>query len=169
MSGQEIERKFLVRKGDAYKRAAFSSSHIQQGYMPTRGATVRIRIRDEKAYITIKSHSLDGGLSRYEFEQEIPMEDASQLMQLCEGGVIDKTRYLVKCPDGKHVCEVDEFYGDNQGLVAAEIELGDVNEAYQGPDFLGPEVTGNSYFRNSHLLSCPYRLWKTNVPDDYQH
>ena len=96
-------------------------------------------------------------------------EDARQLMQLCEGGGIDKTRYLGKCPDGKHVCEVDEFYGDNQGLVAAEIELGDVNEAYQGPDFLGPEVTGNAYFRNSHLLSCPYRLWKTNVPDDYQH
>lgn len=96
MSGLEIERKFLVKKGDAYKSAAFSSSHIQQGYIPAEGATVRVRTRDEKAYLTIKGKSVNGGMTRYEFEKEITMDEAQHLLQLCQGGVIDKRRYLVK-------------------------------------------------------------------------
>ena len=115
----EIERKFLVLD-DSYKHEAFASSHIRQGYICSeRGRTVRIRIRDERAYITIKGPSLNGGLSRYEFEQEIPLADAERLMLLCEPGMIDKTRWLVK--SGKHTFEVDEFHGDNDGLVMAEV------------------------------------------------
>ena len=121
MSGVEIERKFLVRKGDAYKRVAFSCTHIQQGYIPAEGATVRVRVRDDHAYLTIKSRSQDGGLSRYEFEKEITLDEASHLLRLCQGGVIDKNRYLVRSADGRHVWEVDEFFGDNAGLVMAEI------------------------------------------------
>lgn len=109
MSGVEIERKFLVRKGDAYKRVAFSCTHIQQGYIPAEGATVRVRVRDDHAYLTIKSRSQDGGLSRYEFEKEITLDEASHLLRLCRGGVIDKNRYLVRSADGRHVWEVDEF------------------------------------------------------------
>mgnify|MGYP002709448004 FL=1 len=109
MSGLEIERKFLVKKGDAYKRAAFSSSHIQQGYIPAEGVTVRVRVRDDKAYLTIKGKSRDGGMTRYEFEKEITLDEAAHLMQLCQGGVIDKHRYLVK--SGSHTFEVDEFHG----------------------------------------------------------
>ena len=96
MSGLEIERKFLVKKDGAYKNAAFSSSHIQQGYIPAEGATVRVRTRDEKAYLTIKGKSVNGGMTRYEFEKEITMDEAQHLLQLCQGGVIDKRRYLVK-------------------------------------------------------------------------
>lgn len=96
MSGLEIERKFLVKKGDAYKSAAFSDSHIQQGYIPAKGATVRVRTRDDKAYLTIKGKSVNGGMTRYEFEKEITLDEAQHLLQLCQGGVIDKCRYLVK-------------------------------------------------------------------------
>ena len=126
MSGIEIERKFLVRKGDAYKSAAFSSSRIKQGYIPAQGATVRIRVRDKQGFLTIKGKSYNGGMSRYEFEKEITPDEAENLLQLCQGGLIDKTRYLVKV--GSHVFEVDEFYGENQGLVMAEVELKDENE-----------------------------------------
>jgi adenylate cyclase len=138
MSGLEIERKFLVKKGDAYKSAAFSSSHIQQGYIPAEGATVRVRTRDEKAYLTIKGKSVNGGMTRYEFEKEITMDEAQHLLQLCQGGVIDKRRYLVK--SGSHTFEVDEFYGDNEGLVMAEVELASETEAYEKPDFIGMEA-----------------------------
>lgn len=155
MSGLEIERKFLVKKGDAYKSAAFSNSHIQQGYIPADGATVRVRTRDDKAYLTIKGRSVNGGMTRYEFEKEITMDEAQHLLQLCKGGVIDKRRYLVK--SGKHTFEVDEFYGDNEGLVMAEVELSDEKEAYEKPDFIGMEVTGDKRFYNSHLLNFP--LW----------
>ena len=94
MSGLEIERKFLVRKGDAYQRAAFASSHIQQGYIRCEDATVRVRVRDDKAYLTIKSRSVDGGLSRYEFEKEITLDEASHLLKLCRGGVIVKPDFI---------------------------------------------------------------------------
>ena len=117
----EIERKFLVLD-DSYKHEAFSKSHIRQGYICSeRGRTVRIRIRDERAYVTIKGPSLDGGLARSEFEYEIPLDDGQQLMLLCEPGQIDKIRWLVK--SGEHTFEVDEFFGDNEGLVMAEVEL----------------------------------------------
>ena len=158
MSGLEIERKFLVKKGDAYKCAAFSSSHIQQGYIPAEGATVRVRTRDDKAYLTIKGKSVNGGMTRYEFEKEITMDEAQHLLQLCQGGVIDKRRYLVK--SGNHIFEVDEFYGDNEGLVMAEVELESETEAYEKPDFIDREVTGDKRFYNSHLLTNPFCKWR---------
>ena len=157
----EIERKFLVLD-DSYKHEAFSKSHILQGYICSgRGKTVRIRIRDDRAYITIKGPSLDGGLSRYEFEQEIPLDDARQLMKLCEPGTIDKTRWLVK--SGQHTFEVDEFFGDNEGLVMAEVELAYEDEPYEKPDFIGKEVTGDRRYYNGHLRSNPYKLWKDDA------
>jgi CYTH domain-containing protein len=166
MSGLEIERKFLVKKGGAYKRAAFSSSHIQQGYIPSETATVRIRLRDDKAYLTIKSKSADGGLSRYEFEKEILPDEARELLKLCQGGVIDKHRYLVR--SGNHVFEVDEFHGDNDGLVMAEVELASKDESFEKPSFIGPEVTGDHRFYNKHMLRFPYVLWRDTLPEEYR-
>lgn len=166
MSGLEIERKFLVKKGGAYKRAAFSSSHIQQGYIPSVTATVRIRLRDDKAYLTIKSKSADGGLSRYEFEKEILPDEARELLKLCQGGVIDKHRYLVR--SGNHVFEVDEFHGDNDGLVMAEVELASKDESFEKPSFIGPEVTGDRRFYNKHMLKFPYSLWRDTLPEEYR-
>ncbi len=166
MSGLEIERKFLVKKGGAYKRAAFSSSHIQQGYIPSETATVRIRLRDDKAYLTIKSKSADGGLSRYEFEKEILPDEARELLKLCQGGVIDKHRYLVR--SGNHVFEVDEFHGDNDGLVMAEVELASKDESFEKPSFIGPEVTGDRRFYNKHMLKFPYGLWRDTLPEEYR-
>lgn len=113
MSGLEIERKFLVKKGGAYKRAAFSSSRIKQGYIPADGATVRIRVRDDKAYLTIKARSVNGGMTRYEFEKEITLDEADNLLKLCRGGFIDKCRWLVK--SGDHTFEVDEFSATTRG------------------------------------------------------
>lgn len=153
----EIERKFLVLD-DSFKHEAFSKSHIVQGYICSeRGRSVRIRIRDERAYITIKGPSLSGGLARYEFEQEIPMDDARQLLTLCDPGIIDKTRWLVKA--GSHTFEVDEFAGENQGLVIAEVELNSENEAYEKPHFIGQEVTGDRRYYNSQLRRNPYSRW----------
>ena len=153
----EIERKFLVLN-DSYKQESFSQSHIVQGYITSeRGRTVRVRIRDDKAYLTIKGPSFDEGLSRYEFEQEIPLEDARQLMQLCEPGIIEKIRWLVK--SGDHTFEVDEFFGDNAGLVMAEVELKDASESVKIPDFIGKEVTGDRRYYNSQLRRCPYTTW----------
>lgn len=162
----EIERKFLVRKGSAYKSAAFSFSHIQQGYIKAEGATVRVRVRDDKAYLTIKSKSSDGGLSRYEFEKDITLDEARQLMRLCAGGVIDKHRYLVK--SGLHTFEVDEFHGENEGLVLAEVELASAGEPFVKPPFVGPEVTGDAHYYNSNLLTAPYSTWKQCVPEEYR-
>ena len=139
MSGLEIERKFLVKKGSSVKEAAYSSSRIKQGYIPCEGATVRIRIRDEKAFLTIKGRSTNGGMSRYEFEKEIALDEAEELMRLCRGGVIDKRRYLVK--SGSHIFEIDEFYGDNEGLLLAEVELHNEDETFEKPHFIGKEVT----------------------------
>ena len=166
MSGIEIERKFLVRKGDAYKSAAFSSSRIKQGYIPAQGATVRIRVRDKQGFLTIKGKSYNGGMSRYEFEKEITPDEAENLLQLCQGGLIDKARYLVKV--GSHVFEVDEFYGENQGLVMAEVELKDENEEYEKPSFVGLEVRGEHRFYNSHLLTHPFSEWKDTLPEEYR-
>ena len=154
---QEIERKFLVLD-DSFKHEAFSKSHIQQGYICSeRGRTVRVRIRDERAYLTIKGPSENGGLSRYEFEREIPLEDGQQMMRLCEPGIIDKTRWLVK--SGKHTFEVDEFFGDNEGLVVAEVELAYEDEPYEKPHFIGKEVTGDRRYYNSCLCVKPFNKW----------
>lgn len=161
MSGFEIERKFLV-KDDSFKRLARSSSRIKQGYICSgHGRTVRVRVRDAQAFLTIKGPSFDGGLSRYEFEKEITMDEAMNLFRLCEPGVIDKTRYLVDA--GNHTFEVDEFYGDNEGLVMAEVELSSPDEPYEKPDFIGREVTGDRRFYNAHLRQNPYRLWRDEL------
>lgn len=155
---QEIERKFLV-KDSSYKDMAVSSSRIIQGYICSeRGRTVRVRIRDNKGFLTIKGASADNGLSRYEWEHEIPVDEARELMKLCQPGMIDKTRYLVKF--GKHIFEVDEFYGENEGLVVAEVELATVDEKHEVPLFLGEEVTGQVKYYNSFLMKCPFKTWK---------
>lgn len=167
MSGLEIERKFLVKKGDAYKKAAFHCFRIKQGYLPCETATVRVRVRDNEAFLTIKGKSVDGGLSRYEFEHPIALDEAEQLLKLCSGGIIDKCRYLVK--HGSHVFEVDEFFGANTGLVLAEVELGSVDEHFDKPDFLGPEVTGDAHFYNKNMLKHPFEQWHNLVPQAFKH
>lgn len=152
----EIERKFLV-DGD-YKPLAASHTHIVQGYICSeRGRTVRVRLRDELSYLTIKGPSLDGGLSRYEFEKEITRDEALSLLRLCEPGIIDKVRWLV--PFGGHTFEVDEFFGENEGLVVAEVELQQADETFERPTFLGPEVTGERRYYNAQLRVRPYKLW----------
>lgn len=153
----EIERKFLV-KGD-YKSYSYSHDRVVQGYMAsnTGGRSVRIRIRGGKGYITIKGGTTASGISRFEWEKEISLEDAEQLLKLCDPGVIDKTRYLVK--SGKHIFEVDEFYGDNEGLTVAEIELDSEDETFDRPDWLGEEVTGDRKYYNSQLIKKPFKSW----------
>lgn len=162
MNNLEIERKFLVT--GPFKDKAYDATRIQQGYIASgRGRTVRVRVRGDKGYLTIKGPSNLAGLARFEWEKEISVSDAHELMRICEPGIIDKTRYLVKSPDGRHVWEVDEFYGENEGLVMAEIELNDENESYSKPDFIGREVTGDRRFYNSHLRQNPYKLWKDEI------
>ena len=157
LMAQEIERKFLVID-DSFKREAFASYHIRQGYICSeRGRTVRIRIRDRQAFLTIKGPSIDGGLSRSEFEYEIPLEDAEQLMTLCEPGIIDKTRWLVK--SGEHTFEVDEFHGENAPLVMAEVELKTPTDVPEIPHFIEKEVTGDRRYYNSQLRQHPYSQW----------
>lgn len=156
-TNQEIERKFLVR--GQFKHLANSSYDIIQGYLssvPER--TVRVRIRGEKAFLTIKGISNESGLSRFEWEKEIEKEDALKLIKLCESGVIEKKRHLI--PVGNHTYEVDEFYGDNAGLIIAEIELASEDEAFTKPDWLGKEVTGDDRYYNATLSRNPYKEWK---------
>ena len=154
---QEIERKFLV-EGE-YKSQAYAQSRIIQGYISSaRGRTVRVRIRDGRGYLTIKGASDSSGISRYEWEKEIPLHEAKDLMRLCEPGVIDKTRYLVR--SGQHVFEVDEFYGENEGLTVAEVELASENEPFELPDFIGGEVTGDIRYYNSQLMKHPFKEWE---------
>ena len=154
---QEIERKFLV-EGE-YKSQAYAQSRIIQGYISSaRGRTVRVRIRDGRGYLTIKGASDSSGISRYEGEKEIPLNEAKDLMRLCEPGVIDKTRYLVR--SGQHVFEVDEFYGENEGLTVAEVELASENEPFEKPDFIGREVTGDIRYYNSQLMKHPFKEWE---------
>jgi adenylate cyclase len=152
----EIERKFLVT-GD-YKSAATKQTRITQGYLssvPER--TVRVRIMGEKGYLTVKGASSASGASRYEWEKEISPEEARDLMAICEAGLIDKTRFLV--PQGKHLFEVDEFYGENEGLVVAEIELGAEDESFEKPLWLGQEVTGDKRYYNAMLMKNPFKKW----------
>lgn len=154
---QEIERKFLV-KGD-FKSEAFKSTRITQGYLssvPER--TVRVRVKGDKGFITIKGIGNESGASRFEWEKEIPVDEVRDLLKICEPGVIDKTRYLVK--NGDLTFEVDEFYGDNDGLTVAEIELPDEDTQFNLPAWLGEEVTGDVRFYNSMLMKNPYKNWK---------
>lgn len=154
---QEIERKYLVT--GEYKSQAYAQNHIVQGYISSaRGRTVRVRIRDDKGYLTIKGASNESGTSRYEWEKEIPLNEAEELMRICEPGIIDKTRYLVR--SGKHVFEVDEFYGGNDGLVVAEVELASEDEPFEKPAFIGREVTGDIRYYNSQLMKHPFNTWE---------
>ncbi len=205
----ETERKFLV-KDSSYKQLAVKAYRIKQGYIAhDNGNTVRVRIRDAQGFLTIKGPSMDG-ISRFEWEREIPLQEAEELFLLCRGGAIDKTRYLIPAgavpsgtcghpwphkwegpadsciggkacfsddandggrdeakrrvsggiaPVGKYF-EVDEFYGDNEGLVMAEIELESPEEPFDRPAWLGEEVTGDRRYYNSHLLRNPYCLWR---------
>ena len=163
MSGLEIERKFLIKQGSDFKAQAYAHDRIKQGYICSgRGRTVRVRLRGGRGYLTIKGPSVDGGLSRYEFEKEITQEEAEQLFRLCEPGIIDKTRYLVRSSSG-HTFEVDEFYGENEGLVMAEVELKSPDEPFEKPDFIGEEVTGDRRFYNSHLRQNPFSVWGSTL------
>lgn len=154
---QEIERKFLV-KSEAFKQEAFKSTGIAQGFLNSdKLRTVRIRMTDDKGFLTIKGESSSSGVSRFEWETQIQIEEAKTLLQLCEPGRIEKTRYYVEA--GQHVYEVDEFYGDNQGLLVAEIELSAEDEAFEKPDWLGEEVTGDVKYYNSMLSKQPYSKW----------
>lgn len=152
---QEIERKFLV-VGE-YKHLAHSSFHLMQGYIASGRRTVRVRVSDNRAWLTIKGPSRNGGLSRFEWEREIDIKDAMELMQLSEGALIDKCRYLVEYEG--HTFEVDEFYGDNEGLIIAEVELQSEDDEFARPAWLGMEVTGVKRYYNSHLRSYPYKDW----------
>ncbi len=165
MSGLEIERKFLVYKDRWDPSKASSLSHIRQGYIPAEGATVRIRLRDDRAYLTIKGKSSDEGVSRYEFETEISTDEARELLKLCHKGLVDKHRYLVE--SGRHTFEIDVFHGENEGLIVAEVELSSADEEYQKPDFVGMEVTGDAHFRNSFIAYHPFYEWKDIVPKEY--
>jgi adenylate cyclase len=153
---REIERKFLV-KGD-FKPFVSKETRITQGYLssiPER--TVRVRIKGEKGFLTIKGIGNESGASRYEWEMEIPASEAVELMKICEPGVIDKTRYLVIV--GNHTYEVDEFYGENEGLLVAEVELSSEDEYFEKPEWLGNEVTGEVKYYNSMLMKTPYTKW----------
>ena len=153
----EIERKFIVTN-DSYKALAFQSDRIAQGYICREGGnSTRVRVRGNKGYLTIKGPSLDGGLSRFEWEKEISVAEALELLKLCHDAIIDKMRHLVKW--GNHIFEVDEFFGENEGLVVAEIELSDVDEQFEKPDFIGKEVTGDKRYYNSRLTRFPYKSW----------
>jgi adenylate cyclase len=154
--GKETERKFLV-KGD-FKPFVNKETRIVQGYLssvPER--TVRVRIKGDKGFITIKGIGNASGASRFEWEKEVPVNEIEDLLKICEPGVIDKTRYLVKA--GPHTFEVDEFHGENRGLIVAEIELGSENEEFQKPSWLGDEVTGDTRYYNSMLMKTPFTRW----------
>lgn len=154
--GQEIERKYLIT--GEFKSKAIKSLKIKQGYLssiPER--TVRVRIQDNQGFLTIKGSNKKNSISRFEWEKEITKEEANELIQLCEVGIIDKIRYIV--PFGDKIIEVDEFYGENEGLILAEIELDDENENIEKPNWLGKEVTDDPRYYNSMLMKNPYKNW----------
>lgn len=153
----EIERKFLVKSSE-FKNESISKRKIIQGFLNTHPErTVRVRINEDKAYLTVKGKSNEEGTSRFEWEQEIDLKEAEALLGLCEETVINKTRYII--PTGGFLFEVDEFFGANEGLVVAEIELENENDEFYRPTWLGKEVTGQVKYYNSLLSKEPYKLW----------
>lgn len=153
----EIERKFLVTS-DAYKSVSFKCTRIIQGFLNThKERTVRVRLKVDKGFITVKGLSTKDGLSRFEWEKEISKAEAEALLKICEPGVIDKTRYEINV--GNHIFEVDEFDGDNEGLVIAEVELQEENEIFEKPNWLGEEVTGSIKYYNSQISKHPFKTW----------
>ncbi len=154
---QEIERKFLV-KSDVFKAESFKNTKIVQGFLSTvPERTVRVRIKDDKGFLTVKGISNESGTSRYEWEKEISVKDAEDLLKISEPGVIEKTRFHVK--SGNHIFEVDEFYGTNEGLIVAEIELDSEDQSFLKPVWLGEEVTGQVKYFNSMLMKTPFKNW----------
>ena len=157
----EIERKFLV-KSTAYRDMSSSKTTMVQGFLNTDpNRTVRIRIHGEIGFITVKGKSNEAGTTRFEWEDKLNVSDAKELLQLCEPGIIEKTRYEVRM--NHHVFEIDEFHGDNEGLTLAEIELREENEAFPRPAWLGKEVTGDLRYYNSNLAKQPYKHWKDDA------
>ncbi len=153
----EIERKFLV-ESDGFKSRAISVNRIVQGFLNTHPErTVRIRIKSDRGFITVKGKSNTTGTARFEWEKEITVEEAETLLKLCETGILDKIRYEI--PIGDHVFEVDEFLGENSGLCIAEVELTSEDEYFEKPSWLGTEVTGEAKYYNSQLSKRPYRKW----------
>ena len=153
----EIERKFLI-VSDKYKEQAYKKTRIVQGFLNThKERTVRVRIKGKEAYIAIKGISNKEGTSRFEWEKKIAVEEAEQLIELCEPNLIEKIRYEIKV--GNHIFEVDEFSAENKGLIVAEIELSEENESFDKPDWLGKEVTGDIRYYNSQLSRVPYKNW----------
>jgi len=154
----EIERKFLV-KDSSFKAASFAQKTIHQGYLNSdKNRTVRVRITDNKAYMTVKGKSNTSGTTRFEWEKEIEFAEAKALLQLCEPSIIQKTRFYVK--SNHHVFEIDEFFGDNSGLIVAEVELENESDSFEKPLWLGNEVTGDEKYYNSKLSKVPYKDWK---------
>ena len=154
----EIERKFLVTS-EAFKSLAHSKHSIAQGYLNSNpDRTVRIRIRGESGFLTIKGKGNETGMTRFEWETEISLLEAKPLLALCEKGVIHKTRYEIKV--GKHVYEVDVFSDDNEGLIVAEIELTSESETFEKPDWIGKEVTNDNRYYNAYLSQNPFKNWK---------
>lgn len=153
----EIERKFLVQS-NAFKSEAFKQTRIVQGFLSTdKKRTVRVRLKGDIGFLTIKGESSKNGLSRFEWEKEIPKTEAESLLKLCKKGMIDKIRYEVKVD--KHTFEVDEFFGKNVGLIVAEVELNNETESFAKPQWLGEEVTGDAKYYNSQLNKNPYCKW----------
>lgn len=157
MEHLEIERKFLVAS-EAYKQAATSQTRIAQGFLNTDPSrTVRVRIKGDKGFLTVKGASNESGTTRFEWEIEISVKEATNLIDLCESGILEKIRYEV--PSGRHIFEVDEFLGENKGLVVAEVELNHEDERFEKPDWLGIEVTGQKKYYNSQLSKNPFTSW----------
>lgn len=153
----EIERKFLVKSKD-FKEEAFRKTRIIQGFLSTdKKRTVRIRLKGDVGFLTIKGESNSSGLSRFEWEKEISKSEAESLIKLCKKGIIDKVRYEVKVE--KHIFEVDVFFGDNEGLTIAEVELKSEKETFKKPIWLGEEVTGDIRYYNSQLSLKPFSSW----------
>ena len=156
--GLEIERKFLVASQN-FKDYSFEKITIKQGFLNShKERTVRVRVTNTKAYLTIKGKSNKSGTSRFEWENEISVNDAESLLLLCEENIIEKNRFLVK--NGVRTFEVDEFLGLNNGLVIPEIELSNENEYFEKPTWLGVEVTGQKKYYNSNLSKHPFLNWK---------
>lgn len=153
----EIERKYLVKAND-YKSLAYTKSSIVQGFLSTHpDRVVRIRIEDDKAFLTVKGRSNDTGTTRFEWENNISVDEARELLELCEKEILEKIRYYVRM--GNQIIEVDEFLGLNKGLVIAEIELEKEDDHVEVPKWLGAEVTGDIKYYNSQLSKCPFQEW----------
>ncbi|WP_421802021.1 CYTH domain-containing protein [Flagellimonas sp.] len=157
MEHLEIERKFLV-KSDGFRQKATSQTRIVQGFLNTDpDRTVRVRIKGDKGFLTVKGASNESGTTRFEWETEITASEAANLIDLCEAGILEKIRF--ELPFGNHLYEVDEFLGENKGLVLAEIELNHEDERFEKPDWLGEEVTGQVKYYNSQLSKKPFKQW----------